>query len=110
MYLLDRYIPSNGEDIATPRQVQRRRRAAEVVDKAHAPFSPCDEFLHSVGEGSGGVVDRQRLAGDGELEEPHGIDALALQPVEVLRQLTGLLVTVPTYATIRSCRVCSAAP
>ena len=71
------------------------RRAAEVVDKTRAPGSPCDEILHPVGEGGGGVVDRQRLAGDGELEHPLGVDALALEPVEVLRQLTGLLVAMP---------------
>lgn len=41
------------------------------------------------------MVDRQRLAGDGELEHPLGTDALALDPVEVLRQLAGLLTAIP---------------
>ncbi len=48
------------------------------------------EILHPVGQGGGRVVDGERLASDGELEHPLGVDARALQSVEVLRQLTGL--------------------
>lgn len=41
------------------------------------------------------MVHRQRFTGEGELEHPLGVDPLTVEAVEVLRQLTGLLVAMP---------------
>ena len=69
-----------------------RNAGVRIDARGSAVLPGRDELAHAVGQRRGRVVGGQGLAGRCKVEHPFGVDAAALELIEVLGELSGVFV------------------